>query len=295
MEGIGLMSRLNNLEPESLKNEGTGSHQSQEINLPHPETGNATTGFEKINSLGREFECSTSLTYVQIVDQFYEECDTWEIETSLGRVNGHSYGTGEPVYFINGAGVTSRFYAPIAWLLRDHYKSVIFDSPLYTPKELNRKNLSIDSLSGIVKDISESQQDSNITIYASSFGTMVALNCLTRYPDTFSRALLQGGYAHRELSFSEKGLSFLGRLFPGKTLAQQVGVISRTDLKNSLSCIKQPVLLIRTEGEGPVLGACQEELEKSLSNVKTEWIHNCGLIPYLSRPHAVAKLIRNYV
>ena len=293
------------------------------------------SAFEKIAPQDRKFECSTSLTLVQIVEKFREQSEEWELETHLGKVKGRTYGTGEPVYFLNGAGAGSLLYSTIAWLLKDHYKCVLFDSPLYFPETCKRKEANINSLSEVVKEISDFHHDRNVSLYASSFGSMVALNSLALFPDRFSRGLLQGGYSHRELSLFERTLSSIGRKIPGplkrvpfykkiqtmnhrlwlplmdqgrwefyqkhsgeipiKTLADQVRMISKTDLRNSIAKIQQPVLIIRTEGEGSVLGKCQEELEKNLPNGKTEWIHSCGLIPYISRPHAIAKLIRNYV
>lgn len=82
---------------------------------------------------------------------------------------------------------------------------------------------------------------------------------------------------------------------PVRTLASQIRISSKSDLREQLSDIRQPVLIIRTEGDGELLGTYQKELEENLANSKSESIHTCGLIPFISRPHAIAKLIRNYV
>lgn len=302
---------------------------------PGSSTSQQETGFQKIAPQDRKFECSTSLSMIQIVEKYEEESEQWEMESNLGLVKGRSIGEGEPVYFLNGAGLKSIHYSPVAWLLKDHYKCVLFDSPLYFPQTCRRSKVSIESLSQMVREISDDRKDNQVTLFGSSFGSMIVLNSLSRYPDQFIRGIIQGGYSHRKLSLTEKTMARIGRLLPGtlghipsckkiqeinhrlwlplmdqgrwefyqkhsaaipvKTLSDQVKIMGKTDISRSLPEIKQPVLLIRTEGEGAVLEQCQEELEKSLPNSTTEWIHSCGLLPSISRPHAIAKLIRNYV
>lgn len=326
------MSSLNKTEPDAKSRSGSDSAATgKEDSLP--ETSNQV--FEKIQGMDRKFECSTSLTFIQIVDKFKEESESFELDTNLGTVRGRVCGKGEPVYFLNGAGITSELYTPIAWLLKDHYKCVLFDSPLYFPESYKKNDASLDDLTEIVKDIAELQNDQDISLFASSFGCMVALNALIKYPERFKRGILQGGYSHRDLSGTEKLFSRIGQHLPLKlgqvplykkiqtanhrhwlplrdqgrwefflkkvseipvrTLSRQVRVISKSDLSDKISEIRQPVLIIRTEGDGELIGKYQEELEEKLANSKSEWIHTCGLIPFISRPHAIAKLIRNYV
>jgi pimeloyl-ACP methyl ester carboxylesterase len=67
------------------------------------------------------------------------------------------------------------------------------------------------------------------------------------------------------------------------------------DLRPDLPQIRQPVLLVRTEGEGAVSAACQEELAAALPHAKSEWLHTTGQLPYLTHPHRLAKLVKSFL
>ena len=53
-------------------------------------------------------------------------------------------------------------------------------------------------------------------VFASSYGSTVALSGLIRHPARFRRAVLQGGFARRPLIAAERNLSRLARFCPGR-------------------------------------------------------------------------------
>jgi hypothetical protein len=53
--------------------------------------------------------------------------------------------------------------------------------------------------------------------------------------------------------------------------------------------------LIRTEHEGAVFSAAEDELERKLPQVSSESIPLAGQLAYLTHPHRVAKAVRSFL
>ena len=74
----------------------------------------------------------------------------------------------------------------------------------------------------------------------------------------------------------------------------RAALVQDFDVRSRLSAILHPILLIQSEGEGAVSSQCHDELASGLPNAKSEWLHSCGHIPYLTHPHRVAKLVQTF-
>ena len=59
--------------------------------------------------------------------------------------------------------------------------------------------------------------------------------------------------------------------------------------------IQTPVLLLRTEGDGPVATAAMNELMVHLPNVREETLHTSGHFAFLTHPHRVGKLVAQFI
>jgi pimeloyl-ACP methyl ester carboxylesterase len=172
-------------------------------------------------------------------------------------------------------------------------------------------------------------------VIAAGFGSLVALHLMSIAPDDVDAAILVCGSARRRLSLVERGLLAWGRVWPGPArripgwlavqqqnhrrwfppfdatrweflldnlgmtptaqLARRMSVMGGVDLRPSLPGVRPPVLLVRTEGEGAVSAACQEELAAALPHAQSEWLHTTGQLPYLTHPHRLAKLVRSFL
>ena len=149
------------------------------------------------------------------------------------------------------------------------------------------------------------------------------------------RAVFQGGFAYRRLSSPERWLIRFGGLLPIRlrhmplrkvvqrqnhlawfppydrtrwefflenvgevpvaALCQRGGMIRDNDLRPALAGIRQPVLLIHGEGDGLVSNDCHHALQQGIPGARTEWLHSSGHIPYLTHPHRLAKLIKDFL
>jgi pimeloyl-ACP methyl ester carboxylesterase len=173
------------------------------------------------------------------------------------------------------------------------------------------------------------------SLFAAPFGSLIALAALMEFPVRVERAILLGGFAHRRLSMFERLLCGLGHWMPGDLsrvplrstlqcashqrsfppfdatrwdffaqntsrtaigdLAERALLLAEFDLRGHLSQVQQPVLLIRTENEGAISAAGQEELARELPRASVEQMPLAGQLAYLTHPHRVARAMRSFL
>ena len=279
--------------------------------------------------------CPTPLQWQQVLASFRSQADEFTVVRAGRTFHGRALGEGHPVYFLNGLGGTHELFALTAWLLRDVFRCVLFDSP--SPSRAASPENAASALSQLTSDLlatADLHGHASFSLYATSFGSLVALDAMRQAPQRIERAVLQGGFARLRLSPFERMLLSLGRLLPGRLkhlplrnviqiqshrpwfppfddtrwqffsqdtggvplrlLARRAAALPGCDLRPSLPHIAAPVLLIRGEGEGRVSAAAHEELKAGLPNAQSEWMAGCGHLPYLTHPHRLVKLLRAY-
>lgn len=210
------------------------------------------------------------------------------------------------------------------------YRSLSAQSPF----AVVRRDGMLQRLAGDVTRVAEQLGHHSISLCGISFGALVALQLLLDEPESVEATMLICGYAERRFSWLERGLLGYGALLPGtlgalpgwrrlqeqnhrpwfppfdtsrweflrddlaatptSQLARRLSIADGVDLRSSLARVSTPILLVRTEGEGRALTACQDELETALPNVRSEWMHSTGQFPHLTHPHRVAKLARTF-
>lgn len=276
--------------------------------------------------------CPTPLAWQEVVQAFRNESEVWRIERGDRFVDGRSWGSGPPLYFLNGMGGTSELFALFGYLLREEFRCVFFDT---VPPRARDSETVLRELAADVSVIADQLGDRRVSLFATSFGGLVALQALATEPDRFDRAVLQGAFARRQLSLAERALLQVARLlsrplrelpwreriqeqnhrtwFPpfdqGRwqfflentgevsvdVLVRRAAVIRDVDLRPLLPRIAQPILLIRGEGEGLVSTQSHDELRNGLPNVQEEVMHTTGHLPYLTHPHRLAKLVKPFL
>jgi pimeloyl-ACP methyl ester carboxylesterase len=277
--------------------------------------------------------CPPPLGWAEVLESFRSQSRTWQIERGDAILTGRTFGEGRPLYFLNGIAGTHELFCLLAWLLQEDFRCVLFDYPI-AGRNRPRTPLSIDGLVADLLAIADAQGDRSFSLFATSFGSTVALQGLAGYPDRIERAVIQGGFAYRRLSRLERMLCRVGRLLPGRAadlpfrevihqvnhrrsfppfdstrwsffvedagrtsvrdLAERASVVATFDFRPRLAEIEQPVLLIQAENEGLVSAGCHLDLERGLRNVKIEFLHTSGHLCYLTHPHRVAKLMRSF-
>jgi pimeloyl-ACP methyl ester carboxylesterase len=215
------------------------------------------------------------------------------------------------------------------------FRCVVFDypgtfEPIRPSRRVTRESLRDDLLA-----IADHQGDTQFALFATSLGGLVALETMLAAPERITRAVLQGAFARRQLSFAERTLVRVGGFLPGKlkslpggktvqeqnhrrwfppldatrwqffsddagqvpikSMARRGAIIRDTDLRPRLAEIQQPILLIQAEGDGLVTRDCHEALAKGLPHAETAWMHSAGHLPHLTSPHRLAKFLRDFL
>jgi pimeloyl-ACP methyl ester carboxylesterase len=279
--------------------------------------------------------CPTPLAWQHVVRSVREESQSWELDRGDYVLRGRTFGTGKPLYFLNGLGGTHELYALIAWLLRENFRCVLYDYPAAETKSARWVKLSTDVLAADLLSVADHHADQQFCVYANSFGSPIALTAMLQQPERIERAVLQSGFAYRKLSLAERALTAICRHVPGclhklavrrviqeqshrrwfppyditrwrfflentgqvpiSALAQRAAALKTCDLRGRLGEIACPVLLIRTEGEGFVSARSREELEAGLPNASSEYLHTSGHLVYLTHPHRLSKVIQPFL
>ena len=274
--------------------------------------------------------CPPPLEWQEVLREFHRQADAWYLERRDYRISGRTFGRGPPLYLLNGFSGTHELYALLVWLLREQYQCVVFDYA--TPRAPSRVTLT--DLADDLLAVADAAGNSRFDLYAPLFGGLVALAAMHRHPDRIGRAVLQGAFARRNLSRFERLLIRLCAWHPGtlrhlpcrrilqtqshrrwfppfdKTrwqflidntgsvaladMARRAALVRDADLRPILKEIHQPILLLRTEGEGKILEECCGVLSSGLPDAKVEWMSDTGHFPYLTHPHRLAKAIHSF-
>ena len=276
--------------------------------------------------------CPTPLEWRQVLAEFRAQRQTVAVHAGDSTVNAVTFGGGPPLYFLGPAAGSHEQFALLAWLLRDDFRSVFIEYRPLPALTFRHRSTTLALLADDVTAIADQLGDNRFTLCGTAFGSLPALQLAIDEPDRIEAITLVCGYAHREYSWSEQALIQTGSLTPGRLsalprwralqehnhrpwfppfdptrweflltdlsatptaqLARRLDLSLRFDFRPLLPEIATPTLLVRTEGAGQVLTACQNELEAGLPHVRSEWMHTSGHFPHLTHPHRLAKLLK---
>lgn len=276
--------------------------------------------------------CPPPLVWQEVLSAYQSDSQPWELDRGSRRLVGRSWGQGPPLYLLNGFVGTAELYSLLIWLLRDSFRCVVFDTVV--AEKSRRARFTIHDFADDVIASMDHHGDSAACLFAPTFGSAVALEAALNQSARIAGLVLQHGMASRRLSWSEWLLAewcqrsrrllrdlpwrrrvqelnhrrwfppFDGTRFeflvestgkiPVAELAQKATAINAARLQHRLPEVTCPVLLVRTEGQGPLETASHEILERGLPNSHSEWLHSAGLHPYLTHPHRLAKLIKPF-
>lgn len=274
--------------------------------------------------------CPPPLRCRDVWNAVQQQAECWALPRVGYKLSGWTLGEGHPLYFVTGFAGSAALYALLAWLLRDHYRCVIYEV------DLNDRGGPV-TLADFTTDLLDAATllgDEVFSVYGATFGGMVAVQAAAVAGERIERLILQSVPTRVTLSPAERLLAHcyrhsrrsLARLpfrltvqkwnhqrwfppldperwaffleqtgrHPIAWPARQALALDGVDLRPLLPNLTQPVLLIDTEGTGHRLAHAQQELLSQLSQVHVERLHTTGLHPYLTHPHRVAKLIRSW-
>lgn len=276
--------------------------------------------------------CPTPLLWQDIVLSFHEFYRQGPLEFPGGTLTATQFGSGLPLVFLPGTLCTPRLYALTTHLLQEERQCWILGHPDFetTPSESERINKSAIAYSSVLEDLFGGP----VEVYASDYAVPVCLELLRVAPDAVKSAVLQSGWGHRSLTTLERILLGIGRRLPFKLkriplwkssqiqnhrswfppydetrfsfLLSETSEVSTSDVcrrflasakidkLSDLAATTQPILVLRTEGDGKYISKQADDLEAALPNCESMWLHTSGHYPFLTHPHRLVKVLRDF-
>jgi pimeloyl-ACP methyl ester carboxylesterase len=278
---------------------------------------------------------SPPIDLAEAARRFEREAVRGHCDTGRYRCPYFTWGEGPPLLFIHGLCDDARsFVLPIALLSR-HFRCIAYDLPAGNG---DRARLAAYRHANLVADLHALLDHLNVSrcdVLGSSFGSTIALAALHDTPERFSHAVLQGGFAHRPLAWTEVLLAQMARYWPwpmhrlplripamrrsheapfnGRepefwdffvrqngvppmaAVAQRALLLHQVDVRRLLPEIRQPVLLICGDADPLVGKVCEKVLESGLCQATRVEITNCGHLPQFTHPEVLAELVLRFL
>ncbi|APW60372.1 alpha/beta fold hydrolase [Paludisphaera borealis] len=261
----------------------------------------------------------------------------------VGTWNGPRYrmtyrvlGKGPPLIWVPGIATTHRGYAMALNLLAERFQTIQYSYPGDEPDDgaklgrISHDHL-VDDLFGLIDHLNLGR----VFLTGLSFGSTVVLKALAREPRRFPRAVVQGGFAHRNFTIAERSALFFGRRFSGNlgrlplhekilsyncrgdfpsliadrwdfhleqhgltpihALAHRSTLLTRLDLRPILPTISSDLLLIHGREDRVVPLAHLEVLRAGLPRVEAAVMPTVGHIPHMTHVDPFARLIGDWL
>ncbi|MFM9965155.1 MAG: alpha/beta fold hydrolase [Planctomycetaceae bacterium] len=273
--------------------------------------------------------CPPPLQWQQVLAAFREHSTAWHTETPAGRISGRVWGEGPTLVMLNGLGGSHELFALCVFLLKANCRCVLLDYPV--GRRVTWPRLT-DSIAEVVTEFAGSE---GCHLMGTSFGSALALETALRLGSQVRSLTLHAAFAHLPLTVFERAAAGMLRWMPGRAeslpmwrglqerlhrlwfppidptrwlfylenagqtpvaeLARRFGLSHQFDVRLRLNQLSTPTLFLHVEGEGPTQSRCRDELAALLPNARTEFLHTTGLLAFLTHPHRLAKLIREFV
>jgi pimeloyl-ACP methyl ester carboxylesterase len=246
------------------------------------------------------------------------------VDSKWGPIRGVVFGSGEPLYFLNGWSGTSELFCLTAWLLREQFRCVLVDYP----ENCNQ----LDQLAASVMTVADYMGDDRFNLFGTGFGSSVAVEVAAKSPSRIRNLILQAPVISYRLSFLERVCGKLASYLPASWrrvplrqrlllsnhrlwfppidhtrwqfladnvqetslshVARRFLMLSGLDLWASLAAIECPIVVVTCEGDPKRVRDAGDELARRLPNARVEFISNCGQVPYVTHPHRLANIIK---
>jgi pimeloyl-ACP methyl ester carboxylesterase len=280
-------------------------------------------------------ECLPSISLAEALARYRREAVPGICDTGRYRCRFFTWGVGPPLLFIHGIADTSGAYVlPIA-LLSSSFRCIAYDLPAGGQDGADLKRYThldlIEDLWALLDHVGAKQS----YVFASAFGSMVALAAMKARPERLPRAILQAGMARKPLTTTERFRAWLMNHMPGTmgalplrrwllhrlhhgpfaehppenwehfiscrgtTPLHAVGRLARMlhhiDLRPLLGDTRQPVLVVSGSLDPVVREELTQELLDGLPSAGRVILQGCGHFPNFTHPAALAQLIRAFL
>jgi pimeloyl-ACP methyl ester carboxylesterase len=275
--------------------------------------------------------------------KFCVEAARYDAEAQVGHWNGPRYrmtyrilGQGPPLFLVPGIASTYEVYALFLNQLGRRFRTILYEYPGEMPGDsadltrITHDHL-VDDLFGLIDHLGIGRA----YLVGLSFGATLVLKTLHREPRRFPRAAVQGAFAHRDFTWSERWALRLGRRFPGtvdrlplrrtiltynskaefpailedrwsfylekngqtpiRSLAHRIGLLTTLDLRAILPEIPTEILLLQGNEDRIVLRRYYDFLKAGLPRAEGVIMPTVGHQAHLTHAELLAKLIGEWL
>ncbi len=274
-------------------------------------------------------------TLGETLTRFEREAVAGICDTGRYRCTYFSWGQGPPLLLIHGIADDARSFVQLAARLTPHFRCIAYNLPTGSGDGARLGRYTHRDLVADLFALLDHLECRRSYVFGSSFGSTIALEALRTQPERLPRAILQGGFAQRRLSWAEYLLIRLLRHWPGPVgslplrkaalrranarafadapaevwdyfferssvqpvaaVAHRAMLIHRLDLRPVLASIRQPVLLVAGDHDRVVDRSCDQVLAAGLPHVARVELVNCGHNPLFSHPEVLAEVVRRFL
>lgn len=265
--------------------------------------------------------------------QFQEQADRGTVDTGGYQCPWTSWGNGPPLIFIHGLADSHQSFPWLCALLQSGFRCITYDLPFGGLDGARLRRYAHDDLVRDLFVLMDHLKVEQSYLFASSFGTTIAMAAMAQSGNRIPRAILQGPVVHQPLSRTERLFSKLMEWLPGtlqrlplrdklleklhrspfpseeawdyykgytaklpiRALGHHARILHRVDLRPTLPLIRQPVLLVRGDEDPIIRAEKMGPLLQSLTHGGYVEMENCGHIPSLSHPEEMATIVRRFL
>ena len=279
--------------------------------------------------------CSRPLLLHDCLARRQREAAHEEFDTGRYRCRYVAWGRGPNLVLIPGMASDALSFVMLMARLQSRFRCISYDLPDGDQDGARLIRYRHDDLTSDLFALLDHLNVRETFVLGSSFGATIALAALSRQPRRFTRAILQGGFAHRPLTATEVFFAHWCRFFPGRlghlplmrriteqndrepflrrdpdvwevflqrrclvplrAFANRALLLHRLDLRPLLPTIQHPVLLVCGDRDPLVGKDCEQVLQRGLPFVARAEIEECGHEPHLSHPEVLAEIVQHFL
>jgi pimeloyl-ACP methyl ester carboxylesterase len=268
------------------------------------------------------------------LSRFEAEAVHGTLDTGRYRCRYFVWGSGPPLVLVHGLGDLARGFVPVISLLSQRFRCLAYDLPSGHGDAAKLERYVHNDLVTDFFCLLDHVEMPRAYALGSSFGSTVTLAAMRQRPERIPRAVLAGGFARRPLAPTERLLAYLGCHLPGtmrhlpfrgialdrafgpsgpgleesrkfffettsqppiQALARRALMVHNWDFRANLSEIRQPVLMICSDGDTVVGRSCEEGLLEGLPNAARVEVCQCGHMSHYSHPRQIADLVTHFL
>jgi pimeloyl-ACP methyl ester carboxylesterase len=269
--------------------------------------------------------CPPPLAWADVLHEFRETSEVIEVSVQQTTATARVWGTGQPLYFLNGICGDSELFCLLGYLIKEDFRCVIIDYPDLAPN--------IDAYIDVLFAVADQLGDPAFDLFATSFGSAIGIEAALRQSDRIKRLVLQGPLGDFKLSLFEWLAAIALRWLPcrlsrlplrrrihaathrlwfppldetrwsfyadnsGRSKVSQVARralwLNRT--RSKFEELSMPLLLVSCEGESPRYVRAATEMASKIPGAQHEQLSNAGHVPYITHPHRLANLLRPFL